>query len=112
MTTRATNVTGHTPTPWNVGELDRNGQRIIRNNDLEIATLWHHSVVEIAEQMEANAEFICRAVNSHDQLVEALDWSMAVLDGYDPPLDKEPHRKFHAGIEAARAALRLARGER
>jgi len=67
MTTNA-----HTPTPWEVGDLDHNGQRIVRGEHIEICTCWHHSVGSIEREMEANAAFIVRAVNSIDELAEAL----------------------------------------
>jgi len=37
----------HTPGPWTVGNLDRNGQRIVRQEHIEIATCWHHCVGSI-----------------------------------------------------------------
>lgn len=67
MTTNA-----HTPTPWEVGDLDHNGQRIVRGEHIEICTCWHHCVGSIEKEMEANAAFIVKAVNSHDALVAAL----------------------------------------
>lgn len=55
---------------------------------------------------EANAELIVRAVNSHDQLVAALDGLLSRLgpDGYIPVAGK-PATDF------ARAALAAAKGE-
>lgn len=46
-----------TPTPgeWTVGELDRNGQRIVRGEHYELATCWHHCLGSIEQEMEANA---------------------------------------------------------
>src|ERR1017187_3600515 len=35
------------------------------------------------EQSKANAEFIVRAVNSHDALVAALEMAVGILDGLD-----------------------------
>jgi len=67
MTTNA-----HTPTPWEVGDLDHNGQRIVRGEHIEICTCWHHCVGSIEREMEANAAFIVRAVNAHEELVAAL----------------------------------------
>ncbi|QDH50414.1 hypothetical protein [Caulobacter phage KcrB] len=43
------------PGPWFVGDDDQNGQAIVRNDHIEIATCWHHGVVAIEEEMRANA---------------------------------------------------------
>lgn len=60
----------HTPTPWHVG--DGKAARIIYGQDgyaIADATVYHgrHGGAE-----EANAAFIVRAVNAHDDLVAAL----------------------------------------
>ena len=71
----------HTPTPWEVAYLDKNGQRVIRAEHIEIATCWHHCVGSIEKEMEANAKLIVRCVNSHDELIDALE---TILDlSYD-----------------------------
>src|SRR5579863_9751596 len=44
----------HTEGPWEVGDLDKNGQRIVRAEHIEIATCWHHCVGSIEKEMEAN----------------------------------------------------------
>jgi hypothetical protein len=57
----------HTPTPWTVPD---GGIRpaIYTADEVEhIATM-----ADTGDEMEANAAFIVRAVNSHDALVEAL----------------------------------------
>lgn len=51
----------HTPGPWAVGDLDQNGQRIVRGEHIEICTCWHHSVGSIEKEMEANAQLIAAA---------------------------------------------------
>ena len=59
-------ITGHTPTPWSIGK-----RRWITSGDLDIARI--HSVSKIGEaEAVANAEFIIRACNSHDDLVDTL----------------------------------------
>jgi hypothetical protein len=73
-------VEKHTPTPWHVGERDRSDQRIIKGEHIEIATLWHHSVKSLYIEMEANAAFIVRACNSHDQLVTAMRDGRVAID--------------------------------
>jgi hypothetical protein len=34
----------HTQGPWHVARLDYNGQLVVMNQHIEIATCWHHSV--------------------------------------------------------------------
>jgi len=51
----------HTPSPWEVGQLDHAGQRIVRGKHIEICTCWHHSVRSIEQEMEANARLIAAA---------------------------------------------------
>lgn len=69
----------HSPLPWEVTYLDRNGQRVVRSEHIEICTCWHHSVGSIEREMEANAALIVRCVNSHAALVEALEECRATL---------------------------------
>ena len=60
-------ITGHTPVPWSIGK-----RRWITSGDVDIARI--HSVSKIGEnEAVANAEFIVRACNSHDALLEALE---------------------------------------
>jgi len=65
-------TTQHTPGPWAVGDLDRNGQRVVRNRDIEIVTCWHHSVGAIEKEMEANAKLIAAAPEMLAALEEAF----------------------------------------
>ena len=59
--------TQHTPVPWSIGK-----RRWITSGDLDIARI--HSVSKIGEgEAVANAEFMIRACNSHDALLEALE---------------------------------------
>ena len=58
--------TQHTLVPWSIGK-----RRWITSGDLDIARI--HSVSKIGEnEAVANAEFIVRACNSHDALVDTL----------------------------------------
>ena len=58
--------THHTLVPWSIGK-----RRWITSGDLDIARI--HSVSKIGEaEAVANAEFIVRACNSHDALVDTL----------------------------------------
>jgi hypothetical protein len=51
----------HTPGPWEVGYLDKHGQRTVLSQHIEICTCWHHSVGAIEKEMEANARLIAAA---------------------------------------------------
>jgi hypothetical protein len=57
-----------TPAPWRVAYLDRNGQRVVKGEHIEIATCWHHSVGAIEKEMEMNARLIAAAPD----MLEAL----------------------------------------
>ena len=61
----------HTKTPWHdTGLPDSCGYKAI-NGDTHNVCVIHHDPNTIKEQ-KANAEFIVKACNSHDALVEAL----------------------------------------
>jgi len=98
----------HTPTPWEVdvdfdydlcftedGE-PMSGWQIYGPKSWPVAAAWVEGIVDRLTG-RANAEFIVKAVNSHDRLVEALE-----------------KLYFHVGERGADiidAALALARGE-
>jgi hypothetical protein len=58
----------HTPGPWGVAYLDKNGQAVVKGEHIEIATCWHHCVGAIEKEMHANARLIAAA----PELLEAL----------------------------------------
>ena len=66
-----------TPGPWEVDYLDKNGQRVIRQEHIEIATLWHHSVGSIEKEMEANAALIVAMRNALPDLLDLATASLA-----------------------------------
>lgn len=68
----------HTPTPWTCKFLFQ-GSHTPKRADIkgppghrEVAAVYWHVVDSDHETAMANAEFIVRAVNAHDALVEAL----------------------------------------
>lgn len=65
----------HTPGSWSLGDLDHNGQRVVRAEHIEVATCWHHCVGGLEAQMEANA----RLIAASPDLLEALDWLVGCL---------------------------------
>ena len=62
----------HTPTPYKIGYHAHDGIRI-EVNGCSIANVW-------GKNNEANAEFIVRACNSHDELVGALEEINTIFD--------------------------------
>lgn len=71
----------HTPTPWKVGDV--HGKRI--------KELWIHAkgytcpvayvnATNLHDKAHTDAHFICRSVNSHDDLVSALKFVLNELD--------------------------------
>lgn len=84
----------HTPGPWSVHfdnyNEDYSIEAPVGNATDTILELWyldeetHHRFHtfhnETPEQAKANAEFIVRACNSHDELVEALEKALLMLD--------------------------------
>lgn len=89
--------TKHTPGPWHVGDLDKNYQRIVCGEHIEIATCWHHCVGSIEREMEANARLIAAAPD----LLEACRYIVEAGETGDEML----------AIENARAAIAKATGE-
>lgn len=61
-------MTHHTKGPWFVGDDDQNGQAVVRNDHIEVATCWHHSVGAIEKEMRANAALIAAAPDMLDGL--------------------------------------------
>ena len=90
-------MTKHTPTPWFV-ERD-----CIHNNEVEILML--DGIVgknSRPEEYKANAEFILRAVNCHDDLVKALDGLYSSI--------KAGKLNLNQALADTRAALAKAKG--
>lgn len=60
------------------------------------------------EETQQNAAFIVRACNSHDALVDALEYMVEQMAREYTDRDGDTD---HHGLEKARVALRLAKGE-
>lgn len=92
----------HTKTPWRVGELNATGIEIKHDdntpgaNSLVIARVTARQTW--LSEAEANAAFIVRACNGHDDLVKALKEIVR----------NDPYNQSSAGI-IARAALAKAK---
>ena len=66
----------HTATPWKVAEPSRDGMFIVNQDDDVVA----ESYPDNNQDFEANAAFICRAVNSHEELLEACRDALDILE--------------------------------
>lgn len=102
----------NTPTPWLVAETSRQLVYALNSDGFNRMSLlvepgWTDGAKmrTPTAELEANAALIVRAVNSHQSLVDALEWYVkhddtSEADGY-----------YMAGFNAAADALKLARGE-
>ena len=101
------NLQGITPTPWAVASHDKSvvtGPRLsIDGSGRQTGTFHVAECTGYMKEREANAGFIVRACNAHDDLLAALN------DLCDLPADDEGNRTIPAGmLDAARAAINKA----
>ena len=93
--------------PWELDELDKNGQRVIRQEHIELATSWHHSVGSIEKEMEANAALTVAMRNALPSLlarIEALtverdQWQSRAQTAWDQ-MDADMRRSIETAIAA------------
>lgn len=99
----------HTPTPWKVRQDD---QQLLITGDYEtiIARLdiWKN---EGKKQMEANAAFVVRAVNSHEALIESIQGLLAIIKDDLPQLGNDLLEAEDAIIKKAENTIAQAEGE-
>lgn len=99
----------HTPTPWKVRQDD---QQLLITGDYEtiIARLdiWKN---EGKKQMEANAAFVIRAVNSHEALIESIQGLLAIIKDDLPQLGNDLLEAEDAIIKKAENTIAQAEGE-
>jgi hypothetical protein len=103
----------HTPIPYFVSVHDDNLDMVIRADseyepivcNVSVESSWSEADVE---QNAANAEFICRACNNHEQLIEALQ-NIAVNLG-EEAVKRNDHvwQRITDSKNRAEAALALA----
>ena len=87
----------HTPTPWHLHKVSERDYNIGDSNDSCIATAYWN---------EANAEFIVKACNSHDALLEALKaFEHAFDSGLDIKAEFVGSMLLGDAIEKAKAAI-------
>jgi hypothetical protein len=110
----------HTPTPWRVGHEGciEGTQGDFSQGDLSfipLASPWQEDAWDGHPQAVANARFIVRAVNSHDELVAALGslipGNVSLSNERWPDSTVVPLEVTLGELRAARAALSRARGE-
>jgi hypothetical protein len=101
----------HTPTPWKIDQYET----VVGTTDeaFEIASCWtaNSGIHKDFKECRANAEFIVRACNAHDNLVRAL---RSTLDHVAVPFAKRDAawgRKGNEIFVQARAALAKAEGK-
>lgn len=94
-----------TPRPW--GQVSVGGKRYISATDNGNETLV--GMLFMPEKARANAGLIVRAVNSHDALVEALEWLVNVGCGVGRAGGAPEEGEFEAAIEAGKVALAKAK---
>lgn len=90
-----------TQLPWFLQECSNGGKILVRGGGIHGAHIQTH--VQILPVEDA---FLMAAA---PELLKALEWAMAILDGYDPPIDAEPLARYEAGHAHARAAIRKAK---
>ena len=87
----------YTPTPWTAQEraqdpgLGKNKVFITGADGKRVCSLTREADGRTLQEARDNMEFIVRAVNAHDELVEALRMAIGVLDtdgGYDGTVDE------------------------
>ena len=87
----------HTPTPWTVAKHERG---LVRAQGRTIVVVRETGNQDI----DANAEFIVRACNAHEDL-------LAALKEIERSLANHPTFAWHNIVEIARAAIAKAEGE-
>ncbi len=77
----------HTPTPWEWEKIENAAWsdygpnlRSVAMGSPKVLSAWGHDAWGV-DVNDANAEFIVRACNSHDELVSALEAALHALDG-------------------------------
>lgn len=92
----------HTPTPWKVVTgLYGTTSIWADGEEMAICPINYDGARRPPEESTANAEFIVRAVNCHDELLAALEDILASYDANDS-------RGIGEAIEESRAAIKTA----
>jgi hypothetical protein len=119
--------TQHTPVPWGIERTKHTNwvgpmrSNLAKVKEIVVSLGRDNLIPKALEQSDANSEFICRAVNSHSQLVAALEAAhkfihsaldLAFCELYPDKAEREEGIKQHVVMVKVEAALRAAREER
>jgi len=109
------NTTQHTPTPWRVvsGTLIKDELMPFDRDERDTALIASTGGTAASDKAQANATFIVRACNSHEQLVALTRRAQEILAAYLPPDGSSDHETLNALLELfdgpeSRAALAAA----
>lgn len=112
MTAKSTPQTAHTPTPWHKSSR-RGTLEIIGDNHLSVegnpvvtavATMYLNATS--GDISAANADFIVRAVNHHEDLATALtDGEAELLNAFNHSFDPKHVARLFTWMQSARAVL-------
>lgn len=107
--------TQHTPTPWKV-LIDSRGEPNLWGADgILMGTLYHDGISDAKPIQLANAEFIVRACNNHDDLLAAMEsceremsnaYRKGLVDSLAP---KAESSSFTQAVSVARAVIAKAK---
>ena len=99
----------HTPLPWEYSnKMGGHYHYIVPQTRHRKPIVQIITTIETFQEDLANAELICRAVNSHDALIEALDEGMNVLADI---AEEENYTEWDETIAKMSKALTAAKGE-
>ena len=94
-----------TPRPWKVSDLNK--CRIVADDNAgRYVAITYHDMLHNTEMNEANAQLIVKAVNCHDELVEALKLSYRSLT-----IDSDMEKDFAVEIKKIKQALAKAESD-
>lgn len=107
--------TKHTPTPWRVvsGTLIKDELMPFDRDERDTSLIASTGGQAASDKAQANAAFIVRACNSHEQLMALTRRAQAILAAYLPPDGNSDHETLNALLELfdgpeSRAALAAA----
>lgn len=112
-------MSGHTPTPWTFDEHGGTfyvwgpGQAMVTDGDVDegyVARMRGVGRGATVEEQRANAEFIVRACNAHEELLQALR-EIAAVDAEDPSIPQDSPYAYAMGKAKGLATCAIVRAE-
>ena len=73
-------MSARTPGPWSINS----GHILLGADRHDVGIIWRGQFIGDKPRDDANAEFIVRAVNNHDELVAALERCVSILEQTGP----------------------------